>query len=136
MNRITLAIIVLLAFACGRNQGDPDQHNDLGHQHSEDAAQHTLFGDNTEFFIEHQPLVAGEEAGFLVHVTWLDTYDPCTKGNVTIRIDGVSATSGQPHDPGIFEVPFVPEKAGVFNLEITLVSGEATDISHRTCACI
>ncbi|MFH0757701.1 MAG: efflux RND transporter periplasmic adaptor subunit [Bacteroidota bacterium] len=127
MSRTTLIITMLIAFACHRNSGHQDPQSEPGHQHSGEAEQCTLFGPNTEFFIEHEPLEAGEESAFLVHVTWLDTYDPCTEGQVTIRIGGKAFSSGHPHTPGIFEIAVIPAAAGLSDLEITLVSGSIAE---------
>ncbi|MEN8156169.1 MAG: efflux RND transporter periplasmic adaptor subunit [Bacteroidota bacterium] len=127
MDRITNALIMLLIFssACHR-----DHHNHPDNQsHSHDAlgSQHTLYSQNREFFIEHNPLEAGEEAEFLVHVTQLERYNPATEGHITIQIDGVSVTSGPPHRPGIFEVSFLPEKAGEFHMEVSHKWGETVE---------
>jgi len=107
---IAIAIIAVLASAC--NSNNRSQQAADANQHTDEASQFTLFSDSIEFFIEHEPLEAGKESEFLVHVTHLGTYKPFDTGNLTILIDGVSVTSGQPHHPGIFEVPFTPKKAG------------------------
>jgi len=125
---------MLVALSCHRNSGQQDQNIDTGNQHSEETVQYTLFGTNTEFFFEHEPFEAGQESVFLVHVTWLDTYDPCTEGKVTIRIGKASFISGNPIIPGIFEITVTPAAAGLSELEITLVSGQVTETvkAHAT----
>ena len=114
-----------ITFGCRPNPSslqpeETDQHDDSG-------SQFTLFSESIEFFIEHEPLEAGEESGFLVHVTNLSNYKPFNSGSVTILIDGVSVTSGAPHHPGIFEVSFVPKKAGSFHASYTFKKVDFTE---------
>jgi len=104
--------ILTLAVACNESA----MHEDEAHLHTDEGSQYTLFDDQLEFYIEHGPLVAGEETRFLVHLTQLDTYEPCSSGSLSVLLDGVSVTSG-PSDPGIFIVPLTPNKAGSFHAE-------------------
>jgi len=106
-----------LAMACNNPSGTGSGQEDNTHQHADEGAQYTLFSEQLEFFIEHGPLVAGEETEILVHLTQLVSYKPCATGNVTVLIDGVSVTSGQPVTPGIFRVPFIPKKEGAFQAD-------------------
>jgi cobalt-zinc-cadmium efflux system membrane fusion protein len=134
MNRITLALIVFAVLSCGRNSQESAPGEDQALELESLVSQYTLFGQNHEFFIEHDAMEAGHETLFLVHVTNLKTYKPCATGSVTIFIDGASVTSGQPKEPGIFRVPFAPGNPGVFDMEITLqtvgVSESVTDHIH------
>lgn len=125
MNKL-LIVIPLLAMAMGCNRtGSAGSAQEVDtHLHDDEGSQYTLFNAHLEFFIEHGPLIAGKESEFLVHLTRLDTYKPCTTGNVTLLIDGVSVTSGQASSPGIFEVPFIPKKGGDFHAEYTYQNGE------------
>jgi RND family efflux transporter MFP subunit len=116
-----------LAMACNNPAGAGSGQEADTHQHAGGGSQYTLFSDQLEFFIEHEPLEAGVETEFLVHLTQLSTYKPCSSGNVTIRIDGVSVTSGPPATPGIFTVPFVPKKEGAFHAEYIYKNGEASE---------
>lgn len=128
MNKLLLAIPLLaLAMACNRSSGAKSAQEAATHQHAGEGSQYTLFSNNLEFFIGHEPLLAGVEGEFLVHLTWLDTYKPCSTGNVTILIDGVSVTSGQPLSPGFFTVPFTPKKGGAFHAEYKYKSGEENE---------
>lgn len=112
---IVVIPFLALAMACNKSSGARSGQEDNTHQHADEGSQYTLFSEQVEFFIEHQALVAGEESTFLVHLTRLDSYEPCSTGNVTVLIDGVSVTSGQPSTPGIFTVPFIPKKEGDFH---------------------
>jgi cobalt-zinc-cadmium efflux system membrane fusion protein len=119
MSKTGIVFMVLMAWVYGCHPDKGSQHQADAHQDDEVSSQFTLFSENTEFFIEHTPLEAGKESAFLVHLTDLATYKPYRSGNVTIMIDGVSVTSDQPLRPGIFEILFVPEKAGAFHATIT-----------------
>jgi cobalt-zinc-cadmium efflux system membrane fusion protein len=113
-----------LAMACNKPSGSESGQETETDQHLGEGSQYTLFNEQLEFYIEHEALVAGVETEFLVHLTQLSTYKPFSTGNVTILIDGVSVTSGQPATPGIFPVPFVPKREGDFNAEFSYKNGE------------
>ncbi|TFH26137.1 MAG: efflux RND transporter periplasmic adaptor subunit [Bacteroidia bacterium] len=125
---IVIIPFLVLALACNNPSGAGSGQEADTQQHVDEASQYTLFGEQLEFFIEHGPLVAGEETEFLVHLTRLDTYEPCSTGNVTILIDGVSATSGQPSTPGIFPVPFIPKTEGEFQAEFIYMNGNEREV--------
>jgi len=118
-----LIISFLVVFtACSNNPNDVSGEP-ASLQHVDEDMQYTLYSDQFEFFIEHPPLEAGEEAEFLVHLTELATYKACSTGHVSILIDGVSVTSGGPATPGIFHVPFIPKKEGAFHAEFIFNNG-------------
>jgi cobalt-zinc-cadmium efflux system membrane fusion protein len=127
MYKLGIAILMVITCACGRNPvSDPNQ-DDQSATDDHGTPQITLFSETTEFFIEHDPPEAGKEAEFLVHVTNLQTYKPYTSGNLTILIDGVSVTAEKPERPGIFHIPFMPKRAGEFDITYTLISGRITE---------
>lgn len=120
-----ITISFLLAFAaCSKHSHENTDPTASAHQHENEGSQYTLYSDQYEFFIEHPPLLAGEEVEFLVHLTDLSTYKACSTGHVSILIDGVSVTSGQPASPGIFTLPFIPKKEGAFHAEFIYNNGE------------
>jgi len=127
MYKIGIILLILLACACGHNSELESLQEDDALQHANAASQFTLFSENTEFFIEHEPLIAGEESEFLVHLTDLSTYGPLISGSISIRIDEVTVTSDKFHRPGILEVPFIPKKAGSFHAEYIYQSGTVTE---------
>ncbi len=122
MNKVLIISLLALSTACSNNlhEGSVEPASS---QHDDEAIQHTLYSDQYEFFIEHLPLEAGEETEFLVHLTELTTYNACSTGHVSILIDGVSVTSGEPSRPGIFRVPFTPKKEGAFHAEFIFQNG-------------
>ena len=114
MYKIVAVFFVITALVSACNTGQNSGQAADSQQHADESSQFTLFSDHLEFFIVHEALEAGKESAFLVHLTVLDTYKPVESGHISIVIDGVSVTSGQPQQPGIFEVPFMPKKAGAF----------------------
>ena len=118
-----LIILFLVAFTACNNDPNDGSGEPASSQHVDEGVQYTLYSDHFEFFIEHPPLEAGEEAVFLVHLTELATYKACSTGHVSILIDGVSVTSGEPDTPGIFHVPFIPNKEGAFYAEFIYNNG-------------
>lgn len=115
--------MLVIACACGRNPVSDPHRDDQSATDDHAASQSTLFTETTEFFIEHDPPEAGKEAEFLVHVTHLQTYKPYTSGTLTVLIDGVSVIAENPERPGIFHFPFIPKRAGEFEITYTLISG-------------
>ena len=127
MYKFGITILMVLACACGNKPDEASLLQDDSHQHSDEAIQFTLFAESTEFFIEYEPLEAGKESEFLVHVTDLRTYKPYLSGSLTVLMDGLSVTSGKPHRPGIFEIPLIPRKGGEYDITFTLNSGAFTE---------
>jgi RND family efflux transporter MFP subunit len=131
MYKLGIILVMVTAFACGGPQHPGADHTQGGHTQSDDAHLHdteaiqsTLFSEQTEFFIEYEPLEAGKESAFLVHVTDLQSYRPYEEGSLTITAGGQHTTVGAPSRPGIFEVSFVPEASGRQKITYTLQTGE------------
>ncbi|MCA1747779.1 MAG: hypothetical protein LC655_08790, partial [Bacteroidales bacterium] len=134
MYKLGIILVLLAAFACGGPQqpGADQAHDDQAHGfdaneehlHDTEAIQSTLFSEQTEFFIEYEPLEPGRESAFLVHVTNLQSYRPYTVGSLTITAGDEQVTAEAPARPGIFEVPLVPEGTGKQTITYTLQSGE------------
>lgn len=117
-----MILAMVLMSGCGSGpmpQGEPETHE-------EETLQATLFTGDIEFFIEFELLREGTPSTFLVHVTWLESYQPCTEGVLTLQLDGAEVRIEEPTDPGIFTLELTPEKAGEFELICTLSSGGET----------
>jgi membrane fusion protein, heavy metal efflux system len=110
MYKLGIILVMATAFACGGPQHPGADRTQDGHTHSDDAQddhahdteaiQSTLFSEQTEFFIEYEPLEAGRESAFLVHVTNLQSYRPYTAGSLTITAGGQQATAAAPARTG------------------------------------
>jgi RND family efflux transporter MFP subunit len=128
MNKISLfALLALTVLACKRQADQESATSSKAHQHVELDSNYTLFSENLEFYVEHPALVAGVETEVLVHLTRTDSYQACSEGNVGIRMDGVSVTSGKAQTPGIFKVPFTPKAGGAFQAEIFHMEGSLVE---------
>ena len=125
MYRYTFALALLMAWGCQHSHEAGESHD--AHDHADENIQYTLFTENTEFFIEHGALHAGEESEFLVHVTMLDQYEPCISGKLTLRMGNHSQSVEGPIEPGIYHIPVIPEEEGIFDLQILLQTGDKTE---------
>ena len=117
MYRFLIALFLVSATACSSRRGADPAGTESSQQHSDEEQTHTLFTDRYEFFIAHAPLEAGRENEFLVHLTDLVTYKPCSTGQVRLRVEGVTAAPVPPTVPGIFHCAFTPENPGVIQAE-------------------
>jgi len=92
----------------------------------------TLFSDRTELFAELPPLVAGETAELLVHLTHLTDFTPVTTGEVRVTLTSGEAPeetfiSPAPARPGLFRIAVTPAAAGKRRLRITLTAPDLKD---------
>jgi len=87
-----------------------------GADHGEKNARITRFGDGTELYLEHPPLVSGKSAEFIVHLTRLADFKPVTGGRVSVILGGGTSEerfeAAAPAEPGIFRVDVKPRSAG------------------------
>lgn len=109
-----LAVAVMLA-GCGT---DNKKNTETAHTHDEVSPEkHTLYSDQTELFVEFDPLVVNEPASFAAHFTILgDSFKPMTEGSVRAELivmgKVVSATADAPASPGIFRLSLTPAASG------------------------
>lgn len=126
MYRFLIALVLVSAAACSSRKDAEPAGTESPQQHADEEQTHTLFTDRYEFFIVHAPLETGRETEFLVHLTDLDTYKPCSTGQVSLRVDGVTATPVAPAVPGIFHCRYTPERPGDIEAEFIYNDGTAT----------
>lgn len=106
---------------------DHDDHGDQDHAGHDDHSDHDDHGDhddeaepvvvtqyteNSELFMEHPPLVRGEAARLIVHLTRLSDFTPITEGSLEVRL---IPYSGQPYSV----IDHAPARDGIFLPEIT-----------------
>ncbi len=123
-------MIMVMVVMSGCDSGTGSQ--EAAESHEDKSRQATLFTEEMEFYIEFDPLVVGVSSTFLVHVTLLDEYRPCTDGAVTLQLDGISATASEPEEPGIYHLTLVPARAGEFELTCILESGGVTTVVRQS----
>jgi len=92
----------------------------------------TRWSGKTELFMEHPPLVAGQDARFAVHFTDLSNFKPLTAGRVTVELRAAGGRSetfetNGPSSPGIFGVTVKPNAAGTFSMTVQLDSPTLKD---------
>lgn len=97
---------------------------DNSHDHEGEVAGHevaacraTLYADSLELFMEYGPLVKDEEAGFLAHLTILNSdYQPLAGSEVTLTFIGGGKTKAIPFEPqgvpGIYRATMTPAESG------------------------
>jgi len=132
MYKIVITTLLVLAASCNHIPGGGSDREAGLQEHEGIVSKHTLFTDHLEFYIVHPPLELTEKAEILVHVTNLATYKPCSPGRVTIDMNGVSITSGEPSEPGIFIIPFTPENEGAFQAEFIYHSDTLEESAFTT----
>ena len=96
----------------------------------------TRWTDKTELFMEHPPLVAGQNARFAVHLTDLRTFKALTEGRVTVELRAAGGRSESfqtdgPSRPGIFGLDVKPSTAGSYLMTVRLDSAALKD-THET----
>jgi membrane fusion protein, heavy metal efflux system len=126
MYRFLIALVLVSATACSSREGTEPTGTESSGQQADEEQTHTLFTDRYEFFIANAPLEAGKETEFLVHLTDLDTYKPCSTGQVSLRVDGISSTPVSAFVPGIFHCRYTPEKPGDIQAEFIYNDGTGT----------
>lgn len=92
----------------------------------------TRWSDKTELFMEHPPLVAGQDARFAVHLTSLSDFKPLTEGRVTVELRAAGGRSetfetNGPSSPGIFGVTVRPAASGSLSMTVRLDSPALKD---------
>jgi membrane fusion protein, heavy metal efflux system len=102
-----ICIIVILAgtfLSCARNQ----PQSPAAAEPELPTIAVTLWSGRTELFMEYPALVAGQTAGFAVHLTDLSNFRPLSEGTATIEFNDGSRVSRfeskAPSRPGIFRV--------------------------------
>lgn len=92
----------------------------------------TRWSTKTELFMEHPPLIAGQDARFAVHLTDLSNFKPLAEGHVTVELRAAGGRSetfetNGPSSPGIFGVTVKPVAAGSFSMTVRLDSPALKD---------
>ncbi|HKS17408.1 MAG TPA: hypothetical protein VJU16_08860, partial [Planctomycetota bacterium] len=86
----------------------------------EHASQRTVWTDRHEIFVEHPPLIAGEPAVFVTHVTDLESLEPRREGAIAYEFDGRVETSAAPIRPGIYTPTLTFSMSGHWKVELRI----------------
>lgn len=129
---------VFLAGCSGKHSANEHGHAHASagsHSHESEARpdeSYTVWTDQVEFFVEFPALVVGEKSDFAAHFTILDGHEPVREGSLTVSLKGeeevLNHTAEMPASPGIYTPWLQPKKAGVYQLEFELSTGDFTDL--------
>ena len=132
---LAVVMTALLLNGCGERAAATDDH---GHgtpnqaaapaSHDDHAAEGetiTDFSDQTEIYVEFPPLVVGQAATVLAHLTWLADFKPVTQGALTLVLAGGEApeervVADTPAAPGLFKPSLTPKASGERELSLIL----------------
>lgn len=126
MRTIALCAALAAAACSGDHSHEGEGHGDHGGEEAELPGQSiTVWTDKHELFMEHAPLVVGQESAFAAHVTWLPTHEGVTAGLVVVSIQmeggaAIEARADAPKSPGIFRPTITPTAAGACRMTITI----------------
>lgn len=133
-----ILLAAALAVACKGRQG----HRDEAHRHATEeelpGQSVTVWTERSELFLEHAPLIAGQEVGFAAHVTLLPSFEPATAGGIVLTLtmeDGqsVSGRADQPSSPGLFRPRLVPPRPGKGRLTMRIEGPARDDLAVGAC---
>lgn len=134
---ITLLTVLLAAFAlagCGDKKpaADHGAPKTAAHdEHGQEPEKLTDFSDKTELYLEFPPLVAGQAASFVVHLTRLADFKPLAQGKITVVLsDDERFVSDAPTIAGIFKPTGTPRAAGERELSL-IVESELGTVKHE-----
>lgn len=123
-------ILLLLLFAVIFLSGCAN-HNHETSTPTPDGGSVTLWTNKTELFVEFPALIAGTEARFATHLTWISDFKPVTEGTVLFRFhsangEELNVTVERPSSPGIYRPAITFQKPGMYRLTI-IVNGKERD---------
>ncbi len=110
------------------------ENHESAHAHSHEAVQISLYDDNWEIFAETEPLLAGQQAELLVHITSLPSFKPLRDGKVSVSLSAGGSESTAEASPaateGIYKASLTPASEGrarlSFNVGGTVLDTEVT----------
>jgi RND family efflux transporter MFP subunit len=122
-----MVLFVLLLVACNQ-QKDEHIHEETGIK----PLSYTIYSDNTELFVEFNPLVVGKISGFATHLTSLgQQFSPLKEGIVSVSLivndKGVKNNAESPSSPGIFRLALKPIESGRGKLIFDVTTNDYTD---------
>lgn len=121
------ALLLTLA-GCHSNDHSDDGH---GHEHGGGASV-TQWSDKTELFMEYPPLVAGEQATFVIHLSNMADFSAVTEGTLVCLFSRGNGTAVRfeeevPGRPGIYLPDVTLNEPGEYDLELRLVGPQVSD---------
>ena len=95
----------------------------------------TLWSDKAELFLEYPPLVVGQASTFAAHLTDLHTFQPVFTGPVEVRMttsgkSPLTFVASAPLRPGIFTPSVTMPEAGIYEMDLALMSDSLSETFH------
>lgn len=125
-NLFLWALLAFIIAGCHiRDQHKEHDEQEEGGEHEEVKFQYTAYSNDFELFAEADPLVVGEPANVLSHLSHIPAFSALDTGSITIRliVDGkeVSQTLDKPTRKGIYSFDLKAETPGkgLLRYEIT-----------------
>lgn len=125
--RCFMMILLVTVIGCG-TPDDPEQ----SHDHADDVLRLTGWSLTTEAYLEHPPLWAGRDVGFMINVTSMVDGSPRSGGSVTLYAvdsDGgaATATANSPLRPGVYAAVLTIPQPGDWRLSLE-VDGDRVEL--------
>ncbi len=110
--------------------GGHDHHGAHGHGH--DLESTTLWGIQTQLFVEYRALVVGEESPFAAYLTVLEGHAPVKAGSVVVELSSDAHPTERfevdvPERDGVFRPVVTPAHAGIRRVTLRVESSQATE---------
>lgn len=123
-------LVLLFIAGCGSRDTGEGLHD----EHADERVELLLFSGDTEWFIEHSPLIAGDTSSWLIHLTQLSDGKPVAVQAVFLRMDLAGGATvdvqAQRRQAGIYAVDVPLPAAGDAQLRLTFASAEASDTTQ------
>lgn len=124
--------LCLFLLACQSEKPVHSHEGEDAHAHGEDVTlSYTRWTDQTELFVEFQPLVLGEKTTFAAHFSEMQHFKAIREGKVTVSLvsgdKGIRNTVDAPASPGIFRPALKPKSAGIHQLIFDLKTSMMSD---------
>lgn len=130
--KVTLCFILFFQLsACNTHE---HAVSESAHVHGGGASV-TQWSPKTELFMEYPPLVAGDTATFIIHLSNMEDFSAVTKGTLTSVFKNSAGkrfafTEEAPGRPGIFLPDVTLATAGIYDLEMRLTGPQVSDTIH------
>lgn len=125
---VLLAALLLVISSCHTHDHSTAESD---HEHG-GGASITQWSQKTELFMEYPPLVAGQEATFIIHLSNMKDFSAVTKGQLICMFTNGTGkrytfTEEAPGRPGIFLPNVTLDESGSYKMELQLQSPQVSD---------
>jgi membrane fusion protein, heavy metal efflux system len=134
-----LLLIFAMSFILASCSSTPENTvDDQGHDHADSGTAVTEWTDQMELFMEHPPLISGQEVQFIVHLTKVENFKPVLHGKLTLSFEphagkGIVIESDAPARDGIFLPTAIMPQADEYDFMLSYKGegiSETFDLGH------